>query len=81
MADTINNSGKNTTAWIVGIVAIVVLVLLFMFFMPRTDMNDTVPAAETTDTGNQGDTFLPPVINNTTINATTTNMNSTTTVR
>ncbi|KND50272.1 MAG: hypothetical protein AB202_03565 [Parcubacteria bacterium C7867-007] len=82
MADIYNNpngSSNNATPWIVGIVAIVVLVLLFMFFMPR----NTETPATTGTTGapqNTNPTILPaPVINNTTINATSTTVNSTST--
>jgi len=75
-----NGTGNSATPWIVGIVAIVVLVLLFMFFMPRSTTTTDTTRTDTGTPGNTNPVVLPaPVINNTTINATSTTVNSTST--
>lgn len=89
MATILNNPGdgnNNATGWIVAIVAIGILVLLTLFLFPNLFAGTrTTTETTTTETPDTRDTssnpMAPaPVINNTTLNSTTTINNSTTTV-
>jgi hypothetical protein len=90
--NTPNGSNNNAAAWIVGIAAIVVIALIFLFVVPgmrqdATDQNaanENAPAVvdNTPSSNGAGGSPAPaPIINNTTINATSTTINSTTTTR
>lgn len=77
MADIINNPGDNrgsgSTAWILGLIVVVLLVLFLVFMLPGLSGNP----AETTEETNP---ILPPPVETTIINSTSTiNLNGTTT--
>jgi hypothetical protein len=86
--NTPNGSNNNAAAWIVGIAAIVVIALIFLFVVPgmrqdatdQNEANETPAAADSAQPNGTGGSPAPaPIINNTTINATSTTINSTTT--
>ena len=74
-----NDTGTSATVWVVGLIIIVLLVGLFAYFVwPNFSAQHQAAVAPATDTSGDN-TQAAPVINYTTINASSTTNNSTTT--
>lgn len=73
MATIINNPGDGnnsgaTAGWLVALVVLILVVLGFIFLLPRlmAEKNETAPPTA------QDNSYVPPVMNITTVNSTTT---------
>ncbi len=73
-----NNDTSGAAGWVVAIVAIIALAALGFYFYTRDAAPPTTIQYQVTP-ADTDDNDTPPTIFNTTVNATTTNVNSTTT--
>lgn len=91
MSTYVNTPGEpkesSTTGWVVAVLVLLLVIVGGYFLLPKTNMDtandtNTEATAGTQQTGaGQTDTQLPPTINNTTFNSSTTINTTATTTR